>query len=264
MRFTLRLLVLTLVLSCTAIPPQPSYPIPRRPEGGVAEAKHGKVLGSSFDQINVAFALSRSLDRYFEAVAERLGYRRETPLEVWLDPEWASAATAFDTCIVVNPRMLQIEEHSGAATDEMCVAVDPRLLQPGQADGIMAHELTHWHAMFTPLRNLPQVAYEGLACKVVAEVVPGWDAAQRAALDPLIDAARARGDLPDLLARADMDVNSWTTPPFDERLEDLYALGFRLVDRIGIDPLIDAAEKGPVTLEEILAMAGVGPDGSGL
>ncbi len=231
--------------ACVAAPSPPTYPIPKqRPAGGVAKAKNGHVLGSSVDQIGVAAELMLALNKYFDLVAERVGYRREEPfLEVWLDPEWAAAATTFDTCIVMNP----------------CE------LEPGYAPGVLVHELVHWHTRRTALqRNLPQVAYEGLAHRIVAELVPGWDPAFRAEFRLRLDQARARGDLADLVSWADPGAAAWTTPPFDDRMNDLYALGFTLVDHIGVDALIAAAERGPVTLEELLEMSGVGADGTGL
>jgi hypothetical protein len=111
------------------------------------------------------------------------------------------------------------------------------------------------------------VVYEGLAEWIAVELVPRWEDDRRSLYGSLLEAARERGDLNDLISRAGLDKYGWMSLPGDDRLYELYelyALGFTLVDRIGVQALRDAAERGPVTLGAVLEMAGVGPDGTGL
>ncbi len=201
------------------------------------------MLCSSLDQLTDAVEVAAAIDRYFDLAAEKLGYRRDEPVEVWLDPEWSRHATTFERCIVLNPSGRRIEV----------------------VDWILAHELVHWHADGTPLqRHLPHVIYEGLAERVAVDLVPRWEDDRRSLYERLIGLARERGELSALIVRAGMDKYEWVSLPSDDGLYELYALGFTLVDRIGVDALRDAAERGPVTLGAVLEMAGVAADGTGL
>jgi hypothetical protein len=129
----------------------------------------------------------------------------------------------------------------------------------------MAHELVHWHSSDSPIRkNLPYAAYEGLAYRIQAELVPAWDAPLRAEFGRLLAAAREQGGLAEVISCGDLDALAWFDPPPGASEHGVCALGFTLVDLIGVDALISAAERGPLTLDDVLTMAGVGPDGSGL
>lgn len=241
MRLVPGLLVLAAGHSCTSSP----LPQATRPDCGsvTSSSGDGRVLFSSFDQLDHAARVALAIDEHFDRTAEELGYRRDEPLEVWLDPEWHTHGSAGARCIVVNPSGRRMEF----------------------VDLILAHELVHWHARGTPIqRNLPLVVGEGIAERIALDIVREYEADRRAVYGDLLDAARRRGDLPDLISRANLDEYGWHSLPPESSRHELYALGFALVNRIGVDALREAATRGPVTLEATLRMAGVSPDGTGL
>lgn len=206
-------------------------------------ARNGRVLCSSFEQFNDGVRVALATDKYWDLVVAELGYRRDEPVEIWLCPESPSLAVTFERCIVLDIYDRRMES----------------------LDGLLAHEIVHWHAFGTPMQwNLPHVVYEGLADYVSAALVPEWASDRRALFNRLLDAARARGDLPNVISRARLNARQWTAHPSNDRMHELYALGFTLVERIGLDELRAAAGRGRVSLDEILAMAGIGADGSGL
>ncbi len=219
--------------------------VPRRPDGGIVEARsgNGRVLCSNLDQIADAAKAALAIDRYFTPAGEKLGYLRSEPVEVWLDAEWPRRATTLERCIVFNP---------SDGGNEF-------------ADLILAHEFVHWHAEDTRVqRNLPHTILEGICEWIAANLVSQWLVDRRKLFRGLLDAARERGDLPHLISRLSLNKHEWRSHPSDDRLYEQYALGFMLVDRIGVDVLREAAEMGPVTPNAILEMAGISADGTGL
>lgn len=241
MRLIPTLLALVAALSCASR----QLPQPTRPDCGImnAQSGNGRALCASFDRFDDALSLSLAIDAYFERAAEELGHRRDEPVEVWLDPEWPGGPTTFEHCIAFNPS-------------------DPRL---AFADLYLARELVHWHAHGTHLeRNLPPVVRAGIAERIAVELVPECEEERRFLYGQLLDQARRRGALPRLISAASLDDREWRSLPDDRRRYELHALGFALVDRIGVDALRDASARGPVTPDAVLRMAGVDSDGAGL
>ena len=232
-------LILWAVCSCATDSP---HGTPRRPQGGVVDGASGRVLYPDPEHRPDAVVVSRVLDSLFDPAAERLGERRDEPAEVWLDPGWPVHATTFERCIVFNPGEGRLK----------------------YADLILAHELVHWHVHDTALeRNLPHTLVEGLCEWISAALVPELEADRRALFAGLLADARRRGALPQVVARLGIEKRAFTALPAETKHE-LYALGFTLVDRIGIEALREAAERGPLVPAEALELAGSDAAGGGL
>lgn len=237
MRLAFCLLALVAGCSCASSPPT-------RPDGGVVNARsgNGRVLCSSFDQIADATKAADAIDRYFDLAAKRLGHTNPRPVEIWLDPTWAGQAITLEHRIVFNPS-------NGAING---------------ADLILAHEFVHWHFQAsTHAGRLPHPIVEGICDCIAVELVDRFKDVRRAQIVDHLDAVHERGDLPRLISQLGVGIRQFEALTDDDQVS-LAAIGFTLVERIGVEALRDAAERGPVTPEAILEMAGVGADGTGL
>ncbi len=242
MRFPPGLLLILTACSCLSI--GACFNSPTRPSGGevIAQSGHGRVLCDDISQVEDALAAALAIDGYFVLAGEALGYTRDEPVEIWLVPNWRSQGTTFDDYVVFNPSDTNVPF----------------------ADLILTHEFVHWHAKGTPLqRNLPHLALEGLCEWIAADLNSQWTADRHKMYSERLSAAREGGYLPHVVSQLSLSLEDWLETSGDERY-DTYALGFALVDSIGVDVLREAAERGPLSPEAVLEMAGVSADGTGL
>ncbi len=238
----LPLTLLLLVAACSSPGPRPEAP-----GGGVERALGGigTVLYRDPAELLVAIRAAQVLDESYGAVAERLGYRREGPVEIWIDDLDEPAATYPDR-IVLRP------DRTGAAP-----TVE-------RADLILAHEFVHWHAHGTPLaKHLPHGLVEGLADQVATALNPEYRAAHARRCDELVKHTLATGSFSRRLDQLASDPEAWSR--LDRRTRDeAAAAAFLLVEQIGIEGLREAAEAGRVSISKLLRSAGVSRDGAGL
>lgn len=202
-----------------------------------------------FDQLDAATRAVDVYQQYFDRVAQVLGHSHDGDVEIWLD----SGLSTIDSGLPVD-----------ALTNERRIIFNPSGSKLEGTDLILCHEFVHWHIAGSVLeRNLPYTLQEGLCGWIAADLTVRWmDGRQRQVAAGIL-AASERGTLPTAIARLDLPREPWQALPLSD-VRDLYDLGFVLVDLIGVEPLCRAAEAGPLSGEEILAMAGIGLDGEGL
>ena len=219
---------------------------PSRPTGGVITSAtgNGRVYYSdNATQHEYATLAAAVIDKYYVQAGVSVGRMHPGPVEVWLVQDPLERATTYEHCIVFSGVGGRIEF----------------------IDWVLAHEFVHWHAQETALRrNLPLAIEEGMCVLVASKIVPRFRKSSYFLYNNLIEAARKSGRALDLISLLNLTAKEWRARPLDDEFRTMYALGFALTATIGIDELCAAAERGPVTPEEILAMAGVSPDGTGL
>jgi hypothetical protein len=254
MRITTLLIAFLPICSCAStgyggLFGEPAPMMPLRPDGGIVHARinSSRVLCDSIDQIGDAAEIVLTIDQYYDDAASMLGYRNPKDVEIWLSKDWDSRfpAGTFADGIIVNPS----------------------LAGSGRLHKTLTHEFVHWHARSSPMRrNLPLIVMEGvcdwIALKLVCPSQVDFRAAHRDFLTRLAS-VRERGDFPLLISRLSLS-KSATQALSSSDLADLYAMGFLLAERIGVDRLRAAAERGPVSSDEVLSWAGAGAKGQGL
>ncbi len=222
--------------------PATIYPPLVRPTSGVVHGQAGRVLFSDFDEVGDAATVARMLDAYFAPAAKRFGYTNPAPLEVWLDYDWPFQWTTMPRCIVLNPSIGGMQG----------------------AEIILVHELVHWHAQASPIAtSLPHPIVEGICERIACDLVERWRAERRAQLEGGLQALRESGELPRLIALLGVDIRRYERLSSEDRI-GLSMLGFALVDRIGVEALLEAAKRGPVTQEALLAIGRIDAAGVGL
>ncbi len=242
MRFLPNLLPILMVCACLSN--GACFNSPARPSGGevIAQSGHGRVLCDDISQVEDALAAALAIDGYFVLAGEALGYTRDEPVEIWLVPDWGGQGTTFENCVVFNPSDGNMRF----------------------ADLVLTHEFVHWHASGTLLQqNLPHVALEGMCEWIAADLTSKWKADRHKMYSERLSTAREGGYLSHVVSQLGLSLEDWLDLSGDE-LYDTYALGFALVDSIGVDVLREAAKRGPLSPEAVLEMAGVSPDGTGL
>lgn len=197
----------------------------------------GEILA---DDIQEAAFVARVVDGRYRAAGRMLGYTRREAASIWIVPGWSSLATTFDDVIIFDPQ------------------------SAGSQDFILTHEFVHWHSWGTVIqRNLSHPIQEGLCDWIAAQLVTNVLEIRHEQLRHRLSLARADGRLPRLMERLDMPIDSWLALPAEDSF-DMLALAFVLVDRIGVHALRAAAERGPVSADMVLRMAGVAANGDGL
>jgi hypothetical protein len=241
MRLASLLLILAASSCASSVGPRS---IPERPSCGevIAISGHGRVLSQDFSQLPAAVNAALVIDRYYALAAQRLGHTRDEDVEIWLVPAWPVLASTFENCIVFDP--------------------SPEAMP--HADWILTHEFVHWHASGTVVqRNLPPTIVEGLCDRIAADLTQSLREHLRDTQSRLLAEARERGELSHVISHLDLDSRDLAWLSHSET-HDMHALAIALVDRIGVDALLEAAEQGPVSSETILDMADVSADGEGL
>ncbi len=234
------ILAITVLAACSCA----SAPAVQRPSCGEVHPQNdrGLVLYSDFDQFTAATISASVIDDYYDRTGSALGYSRAEAPEVWIVLGRSEQGATFDDHIIFDPSEGALEF----------------------APLILAHEFVHWHSEGSAMqRNLPHVVMEGVSEWIAVDLTAEWSQARRVQFDRLLDAVRQRGDLPLLTSRLSLSRDAWSNLSGPE-LHETYALGFALVDRIGVDALREAAEQGPVSPKALLNMAGLRLDGGGL
>ena len=211
-----------------------------RPEGGVMHAQNGGSVYAEFEDIGLAARAGLVIDAYYDLVSERLGESRGKPVEVWLSHDYDGQAHTNSERVVFNP--------------EYAAYLAP----------FLAHEFVHWHIGESLLQsNLPHGVIEGLCESISLELVPEHRDLRRDIHKELLAQYRSQGAFERLIPTLGYEYRSWRKLPEQDKYST-YAIGCALVDRIGTDVLLAAARESKLLLSDVLRMAGVQPDGSGL
>ena len=105
-----------------------------------------------------------------------------------------------------------------------------------QARFSVAHELVHWYAS-APWEHLPHAVEEGLADYIAVHIAPEFRDERVAELE-----RRLSSITPERREQAlDVSERTWATTPRDVR-SDAYAVGFEIVQRLGIEGLRELCE----------------------
>ena len=187
--------------------------------------------------------LSEVLDRQapqVQAWLREFGECREQRPSVWIVDTFGHKGMQFERCVVLRADAMRFPEF------------------------FLTHELVHWYAVGTPWSRLPKVVEEGLADHAVCQLLPEYEGDRRNRHSLVYSAFRQGSIEIDLLALLREDWEDWED--FNESdYAVLYAVGFAIVERIGIDALHQLCldHGGGVPPEVLLDRARLSPQGSG-
>lgn len=118
------------------------------------------------------------------------------------------------------------------------------LLGRSATEEMLAHELVHWHSNNSGWPELPHLVEEGLAVFVTRELFPGGELVP---VPPDVN-------WPVLFA---MDHEAKSRLANEDEYQTFYAMGFVVVERIGLDELRRMRMRGDTSNEELMRAAGL-------
>jgi len=159
-----------------------------------------------------------------ELVRDRLGSKRVRRVEVHLtrpgERGFGSHGTCFSSHIEITPRGMRVHEY------------------------VLAHEACHWYIAGSRFDGLPLWVEEGL-CDWIAYDVLGLLEGRRMELEDDVTSAIH-------LEHLHYDAVGWDRLTGRET-DALYALGFRVVDRLGLERLAELNENGATSMDYLFA-----------
>jgi hypothetical protein len=181
--------------------------IPRPPVA--VQGRHGEARAATVEK---ATALVELLDRQAPAVQAALGEFNRSKPSVWFVTGGKFKAVQCENCIVLRTDAMVVPEY------------------------FLTHELVHWYAVGTPWRRLPKAVEEGLADFLTCRIARRYELDRRRHHRAARAAVREGHVEVDFLRMLREDREDWGNyTALDHDI--LYAFGFTVVERIGVEGL---------------------------